>query len=145
MRRRALVPLAAAALAIAVAGCASTGVTATRMNRSTAATFENLYRWKQKLEGESTRKRLDTRARCHRTAAVEAYEGAGSEWLCTVLFLIDGPGTQVSFNWQVTAKPDGCWNADGVPVQLGGQTIRTKDRRRVINPIYRVDGCFPAT
>lgn len=145
MRRRGLALPAASALVVAIAGCASTGVTATRMNRSTAATFEHLYRWKQQLQGEPTHKRLDTRARCHRTAAEEAYSGAGSEWMCTVLFLIDGPGTQVSFNWQVTAKPDGCWNADGVPVQLGGQTIHTKDRRRVINPIYNVDGCFPAT
>jgi hypothetical protein len=145
MRRPALVLLAAGALIVALTGCASSGVTASRLDGSVALTFEHLFRWKQRLEGESTSKPLDTRATCHRTVAGQPYEGAGGEWLCTVLFLIDGPNTQVSFNWNVSAKPDGCWNAEGVPVQLGGPTVLTNRGRRVIDPIYNVDGCYPAT
>jgi hypothetical protein len=145
MRRAAAVLLAAGALVVTLTGCASTGVTAGRLSQSVAPTFEHLYRWKQQLEGESTSKTLDTSATCHRANPSDPDEGAGSEWLCTMRFLIDGPNTQVSFNWNVSAKPDGCWNADGVPAQLGGQTVLTNQDKRVIDPIYNVTGCFPAT
>ena len=145
MRRSALLLLAAGVLILALSGCASTGVTAARLNQSVAPTFERMYRWKQRLEGESTAKALHTSATCHRSAASTPDEGAGNEWLCTIRFLVDGPNTQVSFNWNVSAKPDGCWNADGVPATLGGQTLLTNHYKRVIDPIYEVDGCFPAT
>lgn len=145
MRRSPLALLAAGALVAALTGCASTGVTAGRLSASVAPTFEHLFRWKQQLEGEATSKALDTSATCHRADPSSPNEGADGEWLCTVRFLIDGPNTNVSFNWNVSAKPDGCWNADGIPVQLGGQTVLTKHYQRVIDPIYNVTGCFPAT
>ena len=145
MRRSALVLLSAGALVLTLAGCASTGVTAARLNRSVGPTFERLYRWKQGLEGESQSKALDTSASCHRSDPSAPDEGAGNEWLCTIRFLVDGPNTQVSFNWNVSAKPDGCWNADGVPSSLGGQTVLTRQDKRVVDPIYHVDGCFAAT
>ncbi|HEY2055995.1 MAG TPA: hypothetical protein VGH14_18830 [Solirubrobacterales bacterium] len=143
--RFALLPLLVSALVIPLAGCASTGVTAGRLNESVAPTFERLYSWKRTLEGEPAAKDLHTRAACHRTTAKNPYQGAGSDWVCTIRFLVDGPNTQVSFNWNVQAKPDGCWNADGVPVQLGQQTVLTSTGNRVINPIYKVDGCFPTS
>lgn len=145
MRRAALILLAAGALIVALSGCASTGVTAARLNQSVGPTFERMYRWKKRLEGESPSKALNTSATCHRGEASTPEEGAGNEWLCTIRFLVDGPNTQVSFNWNVTAKPDGCWNADGIPAQLGGETVLTNHDKRVIDPIYNVDGCFPAT
>lgn len=145
MRRFATSLLAAGVLVVALTGCASTGVTAARFDRSVGPTFERLYRWKQRLEGQSTSKALNTNATCHRSNASSPEEGAGNEWLCTIRFLIEGPNTQVSFNWNVSAKPDGCWSADGIPVQLGGQTVLTNQDKRVIDPIYHVDGCFPAT
>jgi hypothetical protein len=143
--RLALLALVAGALVASLAGCASTGVTSARLDESVAPTFERMYQWKRSLEGEPAAKDLDTRAHCHRTTAKNPYKGAGSDWVCTVRFLVDGPNTQVSFNWNVQAKPDGCWNADGVPVQLGAQTVLTSSGKRVIDPIYKVDGCFPAT
>jgi hypothetical protein len=143
--RLALLALVAGALVVPLAGCASTGVTSARLNESVAPTFERMYRWKRSLEGEPTAQDLDTKAQCHRTTAKDPYKGAGSDWVCTVGFLVDGPNTRVSFNWNVQAKPDGCWNADGVPVRLGQQTVLTADGKRVIDPIYKVDGCFSAT
>jgi hypothetical protein len=145
LRRFALLALLLVALVVALTGCASTGVTSTRLNASVAPTFERLYRWKRNLEGEPAAKDLDTKAHCHRTTAKDPYKGAGSDWVCTVRFLVDGPNTQVSFNWSVQAKPDGCWDADGVPVQLGAQTVLTSTGKRVIDPIYKVDGCFSAS
>jgi hypothetical protein len=136
------------ALALAgllVAGCGSTGITSDRVSGSVAPTFEHLYRWKQQLEGASTAKPLDTKARCVKGDASVRDEGAGSNWVCTISFLVDGPDTPVSFNWNLTVKPNGCWTAEGTPVQLGGQTIRTRAGKPVANPIYAVDGCFPAT
>lgn len=145
MRRLALGALLLVALVVALTGCGSTGVTSSRLNASVAPTFERMYQWKRNLEGEPAAKDLDTKAQCHRTTAKDPYKGAGSDWVCTVRFLVDGPNTQVSFNWNVQAKPDGCWNADGVPVQLGSQTVLTSTGKRVIDPIYKVDGCFSAS
>jgi hypothetical protein len=144
-RRLALLALVLVAVVVALTGCGSTGVTSSRLNASVAPTFERLYQWKRNLEGEPAAKDLDTKAHCHRTTAKDPYKGAGSDWVCTVRFLVDGPNTAVSFNWNVQAKPDGCWNADGVPVQLGAQTVLTSTGKRVIDPIYKVDGCFSAT
>lgn len=145
--RRCALGLLAAVLAVAVlSGCASTAVTATRLNASVGPTFERMYRWKQKLEGESTAKPLDTTASCRRpTNGSIRHEGAGGEWICTIRFLIDGPKTQVSFNWDVSAKPNGCWAADGAPAAMGGQTIIDTRGRHVVDPIYTVDGCFSPT
>jgi hypothetical protein len=140
--RLALLTLLVGALVVPLAGCASTGVTSARLNGSVGPTFERLYQWKRNLEGEPAAKDLNTSAHCHRTTAKDPYKGAGSDLVCTVRFLVDGPNTQVSFNWNVQAKPDGCWNADGVPIQLGAQTVLTSTGKRVIDPIYKVDGCF---
>jgi hypothetical protein len=145
VRRVAVLALLAGALVVALTGCASTGVTSARLNDSVAPTFERMYRWKRSLEGEPAARDLDTGANCHRTTAKNPYQGAGSDWVCTVHFLVDGPNTRVSFNWNVQAKPDGCWDADGVPIQLGAQTVLTSTGKRVIDPIYKVDGCFSAT
>ncbi len=137
--------LALAGLAAVASGCASTGITSDRVSRSVAPTFEHMYRWKQRLEGASTAKPLDTRAHCVKGDASVRDEGAGSNWVCTITFLVDGPDTPVSFNWNLTVKPNGCWTAEGTPLQLGGQTIRTRAGKTVADPIYAVDGCFPAT
>jgi hypothetical protein len=145
MRRLALPALLLAALLVTLTGCASTGVTSSRLNASVGPTFERMYQWKRSLEGEPAAKDLDTKAYCHRTTAKDPYKGAGSDWVCTVRFLVDGPNTQVSFNWNVQAKPDGCWDADGIPVRLGTQTVLTSTGRRVIDPIYKVEGCFSAS
>jgi len=145
MQRLTLPALLLAALVVALTGCASTGVTSSRLNASVAPTFERMYQWKRSLEGEPAAKDLDTKAYCHRTTAKDPYKGAGSDWVCTVRFLVDGPNTQVSFNWNVQAKPDGCWDADGIPVRLGMQTVLTSTGKRVIDPIYKVDGCFSAS
>jgi ABC-2 type transport system permease protein len=136
---------ALAGLALVASGCASTGITADRVSRSVAPTFERMYRWKQRLQGDPTTKPLDTRAHCLKGDASVADQGAGSNWVCTLTFLIDGQGTPVSFNWNLTVKPNGCWTAEGTPIQLGGQTIRTRAGKTVANPIYAVDGCFPAS
>jgi hypothetical protein len=137
--------LALVGLAAVACGCASTGITSDRVSGSVAPTFAHMYRWKQQLEGASTAKPLDARAHCAKGDASVPDHGAGSNWVCTITFLIDGRDTPVSFNWNLTVKPDGCWTAEGTPPQLGGQTIHTRAGKTVSDPIYAVDGCFPAT
>lgn len=143
MRRRRILALpAAAAFAAALAGC-GTGVTAQKLNASVAPTFEHLYGWKQSLEG-AYKQPLHTKARCHRTSSATHYKGAGSDWICIVSFDVAGPNTRGHFKWDVQARPDGCWVADDVPYQLGGQTILDRREQRVSDPIFDVDGCFTA-
>jgi hypothetical protein len=143
--RRAASALALAGLAAVAAGCASTGITSDRVSHSVAPTFDRMYRWQQRLEGASTAMPLNTEANCVKGDASVPDQGAGSNWVCTISFLISGADTPVSFNWNVTVKPNGCWTAEGTPPQLGGQTIHTRTGKTVSNPIYAVDGCFPAT
>jgi hypothetical protein len=156
MRRVPLVLVVIAALAGALSGCASTGVTADRLNESVGATFGRLYRWSLELQGQPSGKPLDSQARCYRgspsinnpnvpSQGPVSYVGAGDNWTCTVLYNINGANSQVSFNWNVSVKADGCWAADGIPPQLGGQTIETPTGKTLIDPIYLADGCFSAT
>ena len=93
----------------------------------------------------ATSKPLNTKAHCLKGDASVPDQGAGANWVCTITFLIDGADTPVSFNWNLTVKPDGCWTAEGTPAQLGGQTIQTRTGKSVTDPIYAIDGCFPAT
>jgi hypothetical protein len=100
-----------------------------------------LYPWSLQLQGQPTHRPLDSQARCYRgspsinnpnvpsSQGPVSYSGAGDNWTCTVLFEISGANSQVSFNWNVSVKADGCWPADGIPAQLGGETIETPAAR----------------
>lgn len=145
--RRWLVRLAAAAAAGAVGmlagGCAGTGVTSGRLASSIGPTFTRMYNWQQRLEGKPANGRLDTRAQCLRGGS--GTTGAGPDWTCTIQYFESGPSTPVSFSYDVSVHPDGCWTAENGPQSLGGMDLRTASGQTVPNPLYAVDGCFPAT
>lgn len=148
MRRRrlgwSLARLAAAAgMASLAAGCAGTGVTSARLENSIAPTFTGMYNWHQQLEGRPVNRHLDTRAQCLR--GVTGTSGAGTDWSCTIQYFESGPSTPVSFSYDVSVRPDGCWTAEDGPQSLGGMDLRTASGKIVPNPLYVVDGCFPAT
>lgn len=139
---RLLIAGAMAAACAATAGCASTGVTSSRLENSIAPTFTRLYRWQQQLQGRPAPGRLDTQAQCVR--GVSGHSGAG-QWTCTIQYFEAGPTTPVSFSYDVSVHPDGCWTAENGPSSLGRPDLRTESGKTVPNPLYAVDGCFQAT
>lgn len=139
---RAAVVLAAIAVCVVTTGCASTGVTSARLETSIAPTFTRLYTWQQKLEGKPSPGHMNTHAQCIRGLAGD--KGAGPDWACTIQYF-ENPSSPVSFSYDVTVKPDGCWSAENGPPSLGALDIRTKQGKLVPNPVYMVDGCFRAT
>ena len=143
--RVAAVLLAAAAVGTLTSGCAGTGVTAARLDGSVAPTFTRMYQWQQRLQGHTTpaARRLGARAHCVR--GVSGDTGAGPDWTCTIQYFESGPSTPVSFSYDVSVKPDGCWTAENGPPSLGRRQLRTAAGATVPNPVYAIDGCFQAT
>jgi hypothetical protein len=140
---RVAVVLVAITVSAVVSGCASTGVTSARLEGSIAPTFTRMYRWQQQLQGRAARGRLDTRAQCIR--GVSGDHGAGPDWTCTIQYFESGPSTPVSFTYDVSVHPDGCWTAENGPPSLGPLDLRTASGTTVPNPVYAVDGCFRTT
>jgi hypothetical protein len=68
------------------------------------------------------------------------------EWIC--YFYVQTPSTgalpseptnvayDVSVNW------DGCYKAQSPPAFIGQQTMRNKQGKSVVNPLYTIYGCF---
>jgi hypothetical protein len=131
---------AAIAVCVVAAGCAGTGVTADRLERSVAPAFARQYRWRAQLEGRPAPGWLDTRADCARGGSGD--RGAGSDWTCTIQYFESGPSTPVTFSYDVTVHPDGCWTAESGPASLGGLSLRTRSGNTVPSPLYAIDGCF---
>ena len=146
VRRRSLLrlgALAAAAAGLVASGCADTGVTSARLESSIAPTFTRMYDWQERLEGKAPSRGLDTRAQCLRGGS--GTKGAGPDWTCTIQYLESGPSTPVSFSYDVSVHPDGCWTAESGPQSLGGIDLQTASGKTVPNPLYAIDGCFRAT
>ncbi|HVU74708.1 MAG TPA: hypothetical protein VHE83_17225 [Mycobacteriales bacterium] len=141
-RRRRLGAALAAAAAVAVAGCGGPDVTSARLADAVAGTFAHLYTRQQALLGRAAPP-AQASAQCGRSGAGPDAHGAGDDWVCVVLLQLSGPVTQVSY--EVNAKADGCFVADGPPNVVGGRTLTTPDGRTVLNPLFSFDGCFDTT
>ena len=143
---RAVAAGASASVLVALtAGCGSTGVTAERVEGAFAPAFARLYVRQQQLEGRTdapTVRALGSTATCTRGDASVPDAGAGSDWSCTVQFLVAGPGTPVSLVYSLTVRPDGCYTAEDPPVAMGRRTITTAAGKTVTNPVFAIDGCF---
>ena len=74
----------------------------------------------------------------------ESQHGAGSDWVCYVTYLANGPGTPVRAIYDTNVQTDGCYAADGDgPTSLNGmQTVTGPGYRQVPNPLFLINGCF---
>lgn len=143
---RALAVLTAAA---ALSGCGSTGIAPTPLQDSISRTFANLYVLQQKDQGHPAPSSADLRARssCVKGTPDMEQAGAGADWVCRVTFLVAGPATPVTAVYDVNVRTDGCYAADGDgPTSVNGtRTVTGAGYRQVINPLWRIDGCFDVT
>lgn len=144
--RRAAPALVALAAVGSLTGCGSTGITPAPLQASISHTFANLYVLQQQYQGHPLPSLADlaTSASCAKGTPDTTQDGAGPDWVCRVTFLVAGPSTPVVALYNVNVRTDGCYSADGDgPVSVNGsRTITGAGYRQVVNPLWRMDGCF---
>ena len=133
-----------AAVAVTIGGCASTPITAARIERAVAPTFANLVHVQMSwLElPPLTAADLAVHASCRRLPAGDI-AGSG-EWTCTLMW--KGPNRKIvrdSYELFVTA--DGCYAATAAGEAIGGPTLKAESGRDVRNLLYAFEGCFDTT
>jgi hypothetical protein len=129
-----------------VAGLVAAGhpdVTRTRLERSLTPVYTNLYLQQAKILGhrDVTAKSLDAKATCDRGGPKVADTGAGSDWICHILFT-DADGKAQDGKFELAAKSNGCYVATG-PSRINGPVIITDTKGRdVLNPVFEFDACY---
>jgi ABC-2 type transport system permease protein len=146
--RRGVLAALITTVAVVVSGCGSADITRSRVEAAIAPTFSNLYALQRYQLGylKVSGSKIPSRASCDRRGSVLA-EGAGNNWLCTIVWQVAGPGTQATAVYNLTVQPDGCYSADGdSPLAINGkQTMVAFDGTSFLNPLWRFDGCFNNT
>jgi ABC-2 type transport system permease protein len=133
----------------AVSGLGSTAITRARVQASVAQSFERLTILQQRELGRAAPAgaHLDMTTQCARRGS--SREGPGDDWICTMTLIAAQPGfnplslTPVSYD--VSVKPNGCYKADAPPSFIGQQTMTDARGTSVVNPLYRIYGCFDTT
>jgi ABC-2 type transport system permease protein len=145
--------VAVACAIVAILGVASNwgpaAITAARLQRSFAATFNELTLLQQRLLHRRVPPgaKLNILPNCRRRAG--ASRGPGDDWVCGLDVLIQQPGsnpfnpTLVSYDMSV--KSNGCYKADAPPSFIGRQLMQVGPRRYVVNPLFTIYGCFDTT
>jgi len=133
---------------VAVSGCllltgCQSSVTSARLERSIAATFTNLLVLQQDRIGRPPvfPGALQAQATCYRGSPSGLRTGAGEAWQCRVDY--STPGGPSSTHFDVQAKTDGCYKADGTVSDVGPATLTSEATgAQVANPLVEFAGCF---
>lgn len=126
-------------------------MTRAQLEPAVAQSFAGLYDLQQDVLGNPavTAAGLQADATCQRGGAASPAEGAGADWVCTILVGAPIPsaegGNVTRIPFEVTAKTDGCYTADGPPLVVGQQTLTGRDGASFVNPLFEFDGCFDTT
>ncbi len=133
MKRLALLAL------VLAAGCA-TPLTPSRLAPSFATTFSGLYAQQQQHDGRTDllAAGLQTRASCRRNGPDQ--KGPGEDWSCVVRYIDAGAPQAHAF--EVQLKPDGCWRAEGSPVDQPALRTDPRSGQTRVNPLAEFDGCL---
>lgn len=142
MRTRTLL-LALAVTAASATACGGPDVTKTRLERSLAPTFANLYVQRAAILGETgvTLAGIGAKADCDRGGPKVKDVGAGPNWICMVTFT-DDHGQQQTGKFELKAKTDSTYVAGGPSKLIGLATITDKFGHDVPNPVFEFDGAF---
>ncbi len=121
------------------------GVTATRLDASVGAAFNNVSLLQQRLIGRiaPAGAKLEVQPFCNRRGAKS--EGPG-DWLCNVYVYLPQlnavPFQRTNVEYDVSVRYDGCYKAQSPPTFIGGPTMADNRGRSVVNPLFVVYGCF---
>lgn len=140
-----LLRVGAAVAVVVVSGCAPGPLTAVRLQRSVASTFANLWGYHEAELGHPhpAPPRLEATAVCRRSTPGTVQHGAGTDWVCQVVWLVDGPGTLVNATYDLDVSTDGCYAArgDGPASVNGSPSLVDLTGRQRVNPLYAFNGC----
>lgn len=133
---------------IALCGCDSTGITATRLEHALAPTFANLIETQETMLGRPPLDVASLRASasCRRVGPGNAASGGG-DWQCTLAWFAPGRRGPWFDSYELSVTTDGCYTAtaDGEEGHLGGPRLTLRDGTSVTNLLYAFDGCFDTT
>jgi ABC-2 type transport system permease protein len=120
-----------------------TAITQNRLERSVVANFRNLTVLQQDYLGRPHAPGRDMRIlpSCRRQGVATPTRGPGDNWVCA-LDVFTAALKQVPVNYDVTVQTNGCYTAEGPETYIGPLTIRDRQGRRRVNPLFRFDGCF---
>ena len=142
-----VVATAAVALLAVASNWGPTGITEARLERSIVRSFRNLTVLQQRYLGRRVTAGAGSQMRilpsCLRQGVSTPRKGPGDDWLCT-LDVFTASLAQVTVDYDVTVKANGCYTAEGPPAFIGPLTIRDRHGRPHVNPLFRFDGCFEA-
>ncbi len=82
---------------------------------------------------------LTAAASCRRNDKTSASQGTGDDWTCQLLLHL---GIGATYTYEVNAKADGCYSAQGSPSAVGGRILSTVQGPDRVNPLFAFDGCF---
>jgi ABC-2 type transport system permease protein len=118
-----------------------TAITQARLQRSIVGNFRNLTVLQQEELGRHGLAGGDLRVipGCRRQGVATPTRGAGDNWVCILNVFTPA---QTTIDYDVTVQSNGCYTADGAPAFIGPLTIRGSRGRRLLNPLFRFDGCF---
>jgi ABC-2 type transport system permease protein len=139
--RALLLALGLVALLAAAGGWGPPTITQTRLERSIARNFRNLTVLQQEELGRHGLAAGDLRVLpgCRRQGVATPTRGPGDNWVCILNVFTPA---QTTIDYDVTVQANGCYSADGPPAFIGPLTIRDRRGRRLLNPLFRFDGCF---
>lgn len=147
MRR--LPPIAGLILAaLLLTGCSDGAITDTRIQNSVGATFANLWDLQQSEQGHPHAPvgALQSQASCHRSDPAEVAVGAANDWVCSITWLVDGPGTPATALYTLSVTTNGCYTAEGDgPSSMNGSATLQTPSGSTANPLFRFNGCFDTT
>jgi hypothetical protein len=136
--------LLSAVSALALAGCGTSSLTSTRIERALETTFVNLVELQVLRMGlrPMTAPDFAVTAICHRQA--DTHDTGSGEWSCTLVW--QGPDRRtLRDTYDLFVATDGCFSATAADDNLGGPTLKTPEGRLVKNYLYAFDGCFDPT
>jgi hypothetical protein len=134
-----------AVVVLAAAGLLAAGhqdVTRTRLEKSLAESFTNLYLQQGVILGTpTTAARIDARPTCDRGGPTVKDVGPSADWICMMNFT-DLSGTAQQGKFEVVAKANYCYTAGGPSKIIGLLTITNRQGRSVLNPVFEWDACY---
>ena len=144
---RLLTRILATGLAIAAAATltafGSNDVTKTRIERSLAPTFANLYVQRSLILGETgvTTAGVTATASCDRGGPKVPDVGPGADWICMVTYHDDHNQVQ-NGKFELQVKADCTYVAGGPSKLVGLATITNTAGKDAPNPAFEFDGAF---
>jgi ABC-2 type transport system permease protein len=124
-------------------GASGSGITQDKVQRSVATAFAHLYRFQQAQlrQPPVTEAQLQTSASCDKSEGLDAQQGSGNDWRCTVSWTVPGYNATAQAVYQLNVTANGRYTADGDgPVQVNGYFLIVSAGKAAPNPLWQFDG-----